>query len=159
QIRILRANGGGNIAGPVTVAGLADAITNKSLRVAIQAEGQTLRAKVYEPGPANEPNQFEPLDWQVSGHDTVLFKAGGVGVRDGVASGNTNAKPIVFSHTDFEVRLPRFYGELTDSMPSWDETNRVRFSTLLASGIFMRLSQGDTPLYSAPHRFLNTWVS
>lgn len=141
---------------PVTVTGLADAISTKALRVAIQAEGCTIRAKVYKPGPAGQPNLFEPVAWQIEVHDEQLPGLGGIGVRNGVASGNTNTKPIVFSCDDFDVRVPRYYGWLTRLTPVLRPGNQGQLATLLVSGRFMTMSQGTTPVLSPPRRLIQT---
>jgi hypothetical protein len=145
-----------SLVSPVTVTGLADAVSTKSLRVAIQAEGCTIRAKVYKPGPVGQPNLFEPVAWQVEVHDEQLPGLGGIGVRNGVASGNTNTKPIVFSCDDFDVRLPRYYGWLTRLTPVLKPGNQGQLATLLASGRFMTMSQGTTPVLSPPRRLMQT---
>lgn len=133
------------LATPVAVAGLVDASTNKNIRVKMQAEGQTIRAKVYTPG-------AEPVGWHVQVHDTAISAAGGVGVRNGVGSGNTNTKPIVFSNDNFEVRNLRFAGEIAELKPRWNTNHSDKWAELTASTVLRRLKQGRTPVKSTMRR-------
>lgn len=135
----------GQLVTPVIVPGLVDAVSNKVLRCKIQAEGQTIRAKVYAPG-------AEPADWHVSVHDTAITAPGMVGVRNGVALGNTNTKPIVFTVDEFEVRSLRFAGEIAELKPRWNETHTDKWAELIASTALRRIQRGKTPLKSTLRR-------
>jgi hypothetical protein len=135
----------GQLVTPVAVPGLVDAVSSKVLRAKIQAEGQTIRAKVYAPG-------AEPLDWQVSVHDTAITTGGGVGVRNGVAAGNTNTTPIVFTMDNIEVRNIRFAGEIVELKPRWNATHTYKTAELTASTVLRRIRQGKTPLKSTLRR-------
>jgi hypothetical protein len=67
-----------------------------TVRCRLRAEGRVLRTRVWNPAGA------EPTEW----HREVTVDAarsGWVGTRVAVASGNTNALPIVFSHDDLVV--------------------------------------------------------
>lgn len=145
----------GALSSTVVVPGLIDAVSAKTLRAKFQVEGQTLRGKVYKPGPAADPDQFEPLDWQVSCHDERL--AGGFpGYRCGVAGGNTNI-PVTFLTDDLEVRLLRHTGELSKLSPTTDLTHRIKKAAFTAAGVTMRLGKPNRPaLSSAPRRYIPT---
>lgn len=143
----------GPISSTVAVSGVIDAVSAKNLRAVFQMEGQTLRGKVYQRGPANDPDQFEPLGWQVSAHHERLT-GGFPGIRSGVAGGNTNTKPILFDYDDWELRLVRHSGELTRSQPDWDVTHRIKKAIIKVAGVTQRLGRPQRPtLSSAPRRY------
>lgn len=135
------------LSGPVTVSGLVDAVSNKNIRVKMQAEGQTLRAKVYTPG-------AEPAGWHTAAKDTRITTAGAVGIRNGVAALNSNTKPIVFSNDDFEVRQLRFAGEIAEFKPRWNTAHTDKWVDLVGSSVLRRIKQGQTPLKSTLRRGL-----
>ena len=131
-----------------------------SIRGKFQVEGQTLRGKAYPPGPSNDPDQFEPLGWQVSAHHERLAggflpaDAGFVGIRTGVASGNTNV-PVTVGYDDWEVRLVRHTGELQKLAPTWDVTHKIKKAAFTSADVTMRLGRPQRPaLSSAPRRYL-----
>ncbi|MGH3942511.1 MAG: hypothetical protein ACRDTG_28585 [Pseudonocardiaceae bacterium] len=127
------------LAAPVTVPGLTHSST-QVLRVRASIEGQTLRAKVWAAAGA------EPYDWHVSAHDERISAPGWIGIRSGIASGNTNTMPVVIAYDDLEVTLRRFAGEI----PAWPQrrtnTNTFQWCPLEAAGIMHRLEQADTDL-------------
>lgn len=134
----------GQLVTPVTVPGLVSISSPKTLRAKIQAEGNTIRAKVYAPG-------AEPVGWHVEIHDTNITTAGYVGVRNGVGSGNTNT-PVVFSVDNFEVRALRFAGEIVELKPRWNTNHSDRWAELTLSTVLRRIRQGKTPLKSSLRR-------
>jgi hypothetical protein len=138
----------GELASPVTVSGLTH--TGQALRIRVQAEGGALRAKVW--AAAGD----EPYAWHATVHDTRITSAGKVGVRSGVAGTNTNTLPIVFSYDDFEVRVPRFAGEVTSFPPRWDTSGNDAYAPIQANGILRRLSQGSPTLKSTMYRAVTT---
>lgn len=122
---------------------------NTKYRVRAQWEGRTYRAKCWLAGTS------EPTAWQVIGTDTtkLTYTAGWVGVRSGIAAGNTNTLPIIFSYDDWEVRQYRAYGEASNFPVGMDVTGRDQYVKLEASGISRRLgSTGNPPLDSAMYR-------
>jgi hypothetical protein len=137
----------GQLAAPVTVSGLVDAVSSKVIRVKLQAEGPMIRAKVYAPG-------AEPLGWHIELHDTRITTAGQVGTRNGVASGNTNTKPILFSTDNVEVRLPRFYGETAKMVPLTSVDHKNQRTQVECASIRRRLSKGEKTLDTALYRYI-----
>jgi hypothetical protein len=134
----------------VAVAGLTHTGGN-TLRVRCQAEGQSIRAKVWD---AAKP---EPYDWQVAGNYISLGKpvadaAGGFGVRSGVATGNTNAAPVVFSYDNLVVSSPRFAGEVGGWVQGADQTNQDRYVKVSAAGPLRRLGQPSSPVLKSTLR-------
>jgi hypothetical protein len=126
------------------------------LRVAFAIEGRTLRAKVW---PANSP---EPYGWHKTyvDEDTsgarplVTGQPGFVGVRSSLVAGNTNG-PITLSYTDFEVRHPRFSGEVSVWPPTRDITGTDKTVTVTAAGPRRRGTQGASALGSPLRRQLS----
>lgn len=136
------------IVAPVTVAGVVDAVSSKTLTVKAQVENQTIRAKVWKTGTP------EPLAWHLTSSGNSSFPTGGVGVRSGVASGNTNASPRVFSYDSFTVRSMRFHGEASRFSPDRDLSGNNKTVPIKASNILQRLQQGTSPVQSAPYRYV-----
>lgn len=120
--------------------------SSQTLRVRGQIEGSTIRAKVW---PASGS---EPADWQVSAVDDNLTGTGSVGVRSGVATGNSNTKPIVFSYDNLKVRHPRFTGEISSVKPGWDTSGNDVYAEIEAAGVGRRLGKGSPPLKSSLRR-------
>lgn len=138
----------GQLSTPVTISGLVHG--SNDITVAIIAEEHTIKAKAWDDaGP-------EPLEWQTSVHDTGLPNAGYVGVRSGVASGNTNTKPIVFSYDNFRVRQVRLCGELADLSPSWDESHTDNTSVMDVAGVLRRFSNNKAILPTVIETYLTT---
>lgn len=124
-----------------------------ALRAKFQAEGQTLRAKLYAVGPVGDPDANEPLDWLLSVHHERLA-AGFPGIRTGVAAGNTNI-PVTASYDDWVLTLMRHTGELARLQPTWDESHRIKKAAVKAADITQRLGRPQRPdLSSAPRRYL-----
>lgn len=133
-------------AGPTVVSGLT--FTGQALRVRAQLDGQTIRAKAWAASAA------EPYAWTVEAGATSLGTrlsgraAGWVGVRSGVAAGNTNTTPVVFSYDSFELRSNRFIGEVAHWPTEWDPSGEDVYTPITAAGILRRLGQGDAPTKS-----------
>lgn len=127
---------GGELVAPVTVTGLTHT-SSQSIRVRAQAEGQTLRAKVW--AAAGE----EPFDWHVTVTDDTITSPGWVGIRSGVAAANTNALPIAFSYDDVHVTTPRFAGEVSSWPARRDVSGQDVYSPIEAGGLLRRLGTGD----------------
>lgn len=127
----------------VTVAGLTHS-SSQSIRVRVLLEDKTLLAKVWAVGTT------EPQSWNVVAYVPAVGSPiiGWVGVRSGVSSSNTNTLPVVFSYDNFEVRSPRFCGEVAAWPSMWDTSTKDAYVQLEAAGILQRLSQGDTPQLS-----------
>lgn len=127
--------------------------TGQPLRVKFARDAQNLRAKVWAAGTP------EPYGWTVDARSDRLFRRapGWNGVRSGVGAGNTNT-PVTFSYSAFEVRVPRFAGEVSKWPPKWDLSGKNCWTTVTASGIRRRLGQGQTPLRS-PYRRGNQTLS
>jgi len=136
---------GGALSSTITVPGLV--YSGQKLRVRFQAEDNTFRGKVWAAA------SVEPLAWHIEYSHGDVWDAGWLGIRSGVASGNTNALPIVFRYDNIDVRIPRFSGESAKLLPTSTVDNTNRQTQVTATGILRRLSQGSNPLKTALYRF------
>jgi hypothetical protein len=93
----------------------------------------------------------EPAEWHASVVDAEIPASGGVGVQSATTSGNTNI-PVTLTYDDFEVRSPRWAGEIAEWPVSSDVSGNYVTSSITGTGLIRRLSQGDAPLRSAMYR-------
>lgn len=143
----LMLTGASTVAGPVTAFTYPAGGTTVGVR--FQAEGDTLRGKVWR------LDQGEPLAWQLE--TTVANESlgtGWVGVRSGVGAGNTNAKPVVVTHSRFLVRIPQFIGETAKLEPESTVDHASLTTNVEAASIRRRLSQGERGLDTALRRYI-----
>lgn len=131
----------GALLASATVPGLTHS-ASQSLEVVAEVVGSRLRMKVWPTGGA------EPSGWAVTATDTSLSLPGGVGVRTGVAAGNTNTLPVVASFDSVTVYVDRFSGFADQWEPTFipittgESASAVRVT---CSGILRRLGQGTQP--------------
>lgn len=119
---------------PVTIAGVTYS-AGSPVRVRAQAEGPTLRARVW--------SGVEPVEWSVTARDDRITAPGWVGVQSGRADGdNSNTYPLVVTYTDFDLVLPRFSGHIAEWPPRWDLSASDIRAPVEASGVMRRLAQG-----------------
>lgn len=154
QIVIFRnttAGGSVTLVGPVTVPGMTHS-AGTPLNVEAETYGSTVRMRVWQ-------GASKPTGYTVSVVDPApIDQPGNVGVRSGVAFGNTNASPVVFSYDNLVVeQLPvRFEGFIDELPVSWDPTARDSTVLISASGLFRRMGQGTGPATSATLRALTS---
>lgn len=121
------------------------------LSIRIAAEGNAHRARVWQ-------GSAEPYTWLLTAVDTafgsrgVLDTGGSVGVRSGVAAGNTNI-PVTFTYDNLLVQSPRFAGEIAELAQRRDKSNRNAWAEVTAAGAFRRLGSGRSPVDSTLRRF------
>ncbi|MCE7008724.1 hypothetical protein LWC34_38825 [Kibdelosporangium philippinense] len=158
QLRVLRLFGGSEhilSSSTITVPSLTHT-NGQTVCIAAMIEGRTLFGKVW---PATDP---EPFTWHaiVSDQDDLnaLMEPGSVGIRSGVAGGNTNAKPITFTYDNLDVRVMRMAGELSEITQDWDESHTNKRASVKVEGPLRRLGQGDSPLKSTLRRAYETEV-
>lgn len=132
------------LVGPTTVSGLT--FSGQKLRVRFQVEAQSLRLKVWADGGT------EPLRWQAEANSRAITDPGFVGVRNGIATGNTNTLPIVFSVDDFVARVPRFTGEVAKFPGNDNAKGTDKHCKIVAADVIRRLGQGTTPVMSSLKR-------
>lgn len=111
------------------------------LRIAALAEGHGLFAKVWRPD-----TEQEPYGWQLQGmiKTDTLPAAGSVGIRSGVASGNTNPTRT-FVYDDWEVSTPLASVEVSKWPQKQDQSTLNKTVPIEAKGITRRLGQGESP--------------
>jgi hypothetical protein len=141
----LHTEAGTVLAAAVTVAGIVDAVSSKTISVRAEAEGEVLRARVWKTG------QPEPGSWHVSAETRTYLTAGWAGVRSGLAASNSNT-PVTFSYNTIEMYSPQFAGEVAKWPPSRDTSGNVRRVKIEAWDLFQRLRQGQGKLASALRR-------
>lgn len=138
--------------GPETVEGLTHS-SSQALRIRMQSEGNTIRAKVWASGGT------EPFDWPVNYTDqgldattsSLLDQPGFVGIHSIVSGGNTNV-PVTFSYDDIEVLSPEFAGEVAAWPSNRDTTGNERTISITAADVTRRLNEAPTD--SALRRYL-----
>ncbi|WP_017985192.1 hypothetical protein [Amycolatopsis methanolica] len=126
--------------------GITLAPTTQDVRMRVLLEGQQVRFKAWVAGTP------EPYDWLGYVQSEAMPQAAGsVGIRSGVAGGNTNV-PVTFDYDDLDVRSPRFFGEIASITPRNDRSDHNRWADVEAAGVFRRLQQGATPVLSTLKR-------
>jgi hypothetical protein len=138
--------------GAVTVPGITHT-ADTWYKVVAEVEGHTVRAKLWAVDDTVEGSDGEPLDWTID--VAVVGSRGWVGVRSGVAAGNTNI-PVDFRYRNWRVDSPRFIGEMSSLSPKWALADRDRLADVTSSGIMRRLSQGAPVLKSTLRRGIPT---
>lgn len=137
-----------NISGTVYASNVSTALVHSSgqgLSARIQAEGATVRAKVWATASG------EPLGWDVTSTALVPMVAGFVGIRSALGTSNSNANAL-FSYDNFRVDSMRFAGEVSNWPSGSDVSNKDRYVQIEAAGIMRRLGQGKSPVLSALRR-------
>lgn len=145
--QLLILHNGVTLAGPTTVPSLTHAAATP-FNVRAQVYGSTVRMRLWQGGP-------EPSTWHVSVVDSApLAGTAVVGVRSGVATGNTNTKPVLFNYDAVSVTVPpvRFAGFVDELPVGWNGSTADSTVEISASGFFRRLNQGDAPVRSAMYR-------
>jgi hypothetical protein len=149
--QIVLISSGFTIAGPTTVPSLTHAAATP-FNVRAQAYGSTVRMRLWQAGP-------EPTTWTVTAEDSAPMEGTPVvGVRSGIATGNTNTKPVLFNYSAATASFApvRFAGFIDELPVSWNGSTRDSTAEISASGFFRRLNQGDAPVRSAMYRTRTT---
>lgn len=134
--------------GPYTISGLT--YSGQTLRVSFQADANTFRGKVWN------ASSLEPLTWNLAYSHGDVFNAGWLGIRSGVATGNTNTKPISYRYDNVIINIDRFTGETSKLVPLTEVDHSNQRTQVECAGILRRLSQGKKPLHSAARRYLTS---
>jgi len=139
---------GGASLGPAVTTGLTHAGTGTPLRFEARIVGHRIEVRLWNPTGARPDTPTAVFT------DPASVIPGWVGVRSGVATGNTNTKPVIFTYTNFEARCEstRFTGEITAWPPTRDLSGQVITAGIEASGISRRLGAGTKPVRSAYSR-------
>ncbi|MEU1602690.1 hypothetical protein [Micromonospora matsumotoense] len=118
------------------------------MRVRASCVGTKLSIKAWR------SDQVEPREWQLSVSDGSIRSTGLVGIRAWLVVGNTNSPVPALSFDNYKVRLPRFYGEISEWPSRWDLSEKDRWVPVEASGVLRRLGQGSRPFRSPIYRNL-----
>lgn len=138
------------IGGKVTVAGLTHA-SSQALKLRVQAEGQTIRAKVWA------ATGSEPFGWHLAftdegtasaGSNALRAAAGSIAIATLANGGNTNV-PFTFSYDDIDIRLPIASGEVSEWPQARDATGRDQTVQISIGGPRRRLTTAKTLARSA----------
>lgn len=138
--------------------------TGQWLRVKGNVENCRTQAKIYD------RTLPEPFVWQADtdmliGSDDIpefspesayINLKGGVGVRTGVATGNSNTKPVIVEYDNFRMRSIRFHGEVSDYPMVISAGTKDLHTPLRSAGLLQRFTQGDQPAISAIARTVPT---
>lgn len=141
-------NTAGTSLGSATVSGLTHTGTGQPLKVRARCAGPYFMIKCWIAANA------EPSTWHLTVQDATSPAAGWVGIRSGIATANTNVKPVVFSYDAMAItyETSRFFGEAGEWSPRWDKTGSDVRIPIRAGGILRRLGQGSRTLRSALYR-------
>lgn len=124
--------------------------SSQALTIRVQAEGTTVRAKVWI---STVP---EPYDWSLIGYYfTPIDTLGWVGVQSRRDTGNTNGT-IVFSYDNVEIRNDRFFGEIPGWPVEFDTTGRDIWVTIEAASVMRRIGITDAPAASIMRTLIPT---
>lgn len=127
--------------------------SSQDIRVRVQVEGRTLRAKAWSAS-SGEPygwHKTATIEDSVAAATVVRDAAGWIGVRSSLVGGNTNG-PITISYDNIEVRTPLYFGEVSEWPQTRDVSGTDKTVEIEASGITRRLNQRESPALSAPRR-------
>jgi hypothetical protein len=116
------------------------------IKVRARIVGMTIQAKAWQ-------GSSEP-DWQLTATDGDISGVGGVGLRAGIGSGNTNAKPVTFGFDNFAVTPVnvRSVVEVSSWAPHRNANDTDRWTEIQGGGILRRLGQGDLPQRSTAYK-------
>lgn len=133
------------VAAAVTVSGVVDAVSSKLISIRAECEGELIRVRVWKTGTP------EPGAWHIATESRTYLTAGWVGVRSGVATGNTNT-PVAFSYNTVQVYSLQFAGEIAKFPQTKDRSGNLRTIPVTAWDVFQRIKQGQSPVKSALRR-------
>lgn len=144
-----------NPAGTQLAAATVDGLTHsaaQTLEAVAEITGDIVRMKVWA------TSGDEPSDWQVTATDTSLMEPGGIGVRTGVAAGNTNAKPIIATYDSVTVFVDLFGGWVPAWVPRSDKSGKIRTVPVSAKGALYRSkpATGNAPELSPFRRLITS---
>lgn len=121
-------------------------LTNSGQWIAVKTnlEQTRMQAKVWAAG---DP---EPLEWAVDQEGDWVTYSGGIGIRTGIETGNTNASPKVVEYRNWRFRSLQFYGGISEYAPEPVQTAEGDVQIpIVANGPSRRFAQGQLPVVSA----------
>lgn len=111
-------------------------------RMRAQADGGSIRLKVWKPANPALPDADEPADWTVTTTNGSHI-GNQVGIYMWRVSGNTNAGSVTFSFDDFITEAMEFSGSVVQWPIRWDITGNNCWAPIQAAGVLRRLQQGS----------------
>lgn len=117
------------------------------IRIRAQADGASLRLKVWKPANPALPDADEPDAWSVTAEESSL-SGSDAGIGFWRVSGNTNAGTIVMYADDLSVEAAEYVGSVIKWPVRWDKSGNNCWAPIEASGILRRLRQGVAALKS-----------
>lgn len=122
--------------------------TSQPLCTRFRIIGNQLAYKVWDAATT------EPTDWTIEVVSDTYTQPGIVAFRSGVASGNTNTKPVVCTFDDMAITAiyPRFTGEISSWPVKWSATGLNARTTVTAAGPLRRLNLGVRAIRGALSR-------
>jgi hypothetical protein len=126
------------------------------IRVKTNVETRRLQAKAW-----SEDTDVEPVGWTVDAATDAtqlsFSRRGGIGVRTGVAAGNTNASPRVVEYRNWTARAIMFFGGISEFPlePVYGSDGEIEIP-IVANGKSRQYSQGQLPAVSALGRSIPT---
>jgi len=125
---------------------------NQLIWTRVQADGPTIRARVWRDGTA------EPTTWHVT-TDAATELPGGTGVGLYVLRWvtNTNAGALSIHYHHFESTAVLFTGTVAEWPIRWDQSGNDCVTTVEAAGVLRRLQQGKAALRSPLYRQLTRY--
>lgn len=141
-------DGSTTLAGPVTVPGITHTI-GQPIWFAFGAFDDGLYATAWQ----GDEIEDEPTDWLISATGDSSYGYGYYGIRSGVASGNTNASPVLFNYDYYVVYTSEFNGEVPEWPQEVSDDGEDQVVPITAAGILRRYAETKTSLKSSMRRF------
>lgn len=135
------------LAGPITVPGIVHTV-NQPIWFAFGAFDDDLFVTAWQGDNLDD----EPTGWLLKATDTT-YGYGRYGVRTGVATGNTNAKPVIAKYDYYRVYVSEFNGEIPDWPQEFSDDGKDRIVSITAGGILRRYTENKPLLGTTIRRY------
>ena len=135
------------LAGPITVPGVTHTV-GQPIWFAFGAFDDDLFVTAWQ----GDDIEDEPTGWLLKATDTT-YGFGRYGVRTGVATGNTNAQPIIAKYDHYRVYISEFNGEIAEWPQEHSDDGKDRIVPITAGGILRRYTENRPLLGTALRRY------
>lgn len=135
------------LAGPITVAGISHTI-GQPIWFAMGAFDDDLFVTAWQ----GDDIEDEPTGWLLKATDTN-YSYGRYGVRTGVATGNTNAKPVIAKYDNYRVYISEFNGDIPEWPQEHSDDGKDRVVSISAGGVLRRYAETKAVLPSTTRKF------
>lgn len=126
---------------------------NDKYRMVAEADGESIRLKVWKPANPSLPDDDEPDAWSLTAENSTVTGSG-FGFYTWRLVGNTNAGTVTFPFDDLELEAVEFSGSVVSWPVRWDKTGNNCWAPIQAAGILRRLKQASEQLHSPIYRQL-----